>query len=144
MSALKEQVQGTHYKSLAIQPVEYIHKNKLGFCEGSVVKYVTRWREKNGLEDLKKAKHFIELLMEMEGHGNTRPVEQGKTKGEWVKVFAPSQMPRDLAGGDEIEDVNAFTYVVKHLDDIGYGGYTTDGRLMHVELDEITAYRRNS
>ena len=60
------QTGGTHYKSLAIQPVEYIHKNGIGFCEGSVIKYVTRWRDKGGIQDLEKAKHFIDLLIEME------------------------------------------------------------------------------
>jgi hypothetical protein len=67
MSALTTQVGGSHYKGLAIQPVEYIHANKLGFCEGSVVKYVSRWREKGGIADLQKAKHFLELLIELEG-----------------------------------------------------------------------------
>ena len=65
-SALNVQVDGSHYKDLAIQPVEYIHANGLGFCEGSVVKYVTRWRAKNGIADLKKARHFIDLLIELE------------------------------------------------------------------------------
>ena len=63
---LAVQVGGDHYKKLAIQPIEYIHANKLGFCEGSVIKYVTRWRDKNGIADLEKAKHFIELLIELE------------------------------------------------------------------------------
>lgn len=65
-SALKTQVGGSHYKKHAIQPVEYIHANGLGFCEGNVVKYVSRWQSKGGLDDLRKAKHFIELLIEME------------------------------------------------------------------------------
>lgn len=65
-SALEHQEGGNHYKSLAIQPVEYIHKNGLGFIEGSVIKYVTRWRAKGGVEDLKKARHFLDLLIEME------------------------------------------------------------------------------
>ena len=60
-------VGGNHYKQLAIEPTEYIHKNKLGWCEGNVVKYISRWKFKNGLEDLKKAKHFIDLLIELEG-----------------------------------------------------------------------------
>ena len=60
------QIGGQHYKGLAIQPVEYCHKNKLGFCESSAIKYLTRWREKGGIEDLKKAAHFIEMLIEME------------------------------------------------------------------------------
>jgi len=65
-SPLKDQVGGNHYSKLAIQPVEYIHKNKIPFIEGSVIKYVTRWRDKGGIKDLQKAKHFIELLIELE------------------------------------------------------------------------------
>lgn len=65
-SALAVQVAGDHYKRLKIQPVEYIHANNLGFFEGSVIKYITRWRDKGGVEDLKKAKHFIDLLLELE------------------------------------------------------------------------------
>lgn len=60
------QVGGDHYKKLKIQPVEYIHANGLGFCEGSVIKYVTRWRDKNGLKDLEKARHFLDLLIQLE------------------------------------------------------------------------------
>ncbi|UHH28315.1 DUF3310 domain-containing protein [Pseudomonas veronii] len=66
MSALSTQVSGDHYKSLVIQPIEYIHANKIPFAEGSVIKYVTRWRDKGGLADLEKAKHFLELLIELE------------------------------------------------------------------------------
>lgn len=66
MSALNTQVAGSHYKSLKIQPIEYIHANSIPFAEGSVIKYVTRWRDKGGLADLEKAKHFLELLIELE------------------------------------------------------------------------------
>ena len=67
--ALMKQVGGSHYKGKAIQPIEYIHANKMGFCEGNVVKYITRWKEKNGVADLEKAKHYIELLIELENKG---------------------------------------------------------------------------
>lgn len=67
MSALEVQVAGEHYKALAIQPVEYIHANGIGYFEGNVIKYVTRWRTKGGVADLEKAKHYIELLIELEG-----------------------------------------------------------------------------
>lgn len=62
----RAQVGGTHYKNMAIQPFEYIHKNGIGFAEGNVIKYVSRWRAKGGIEDLKKARHFIDLLIEAE------------------------------------------------------------------------------
>lgn len=67
MSALDKQEGGGHYKGKSIQPVQYIHANGLGFCEGNVVKYITRWREKGGKADLLKVIHYVELLMELEG-----------------------------------------------------------------------------
>lgn len=66
MSALEKQVSGDHYKSLKIQPIEFIHANGIPFAEGSVIKYVTRWRDKGGIADVEKAKHFLELLIELE------------------------------------------------------------------------------
>ena len=67
MTALTTQVAGDHYKSKRIQPIEYIHANGLPFIEGNVVKYITRWRDKGGLDDLKKVIHYVELLIELEG-----------------------------------------------------------------------------
>lgn len=66
MSALTEQVSGDHYKDKVIQPVEYIYMNGIGYMEGNVIKYITRWKEKGGVNDLKKAKHYIELLIELD------------------------------------------------------------------------------
>lgn len=57
------QVGGTHYEELEIQPWEYNLRNKLGWCEGEVVKYVSRWKGKNGVEDLRKAKSVLEFLI---------------------------------------------------------------------------------
>lgn len=68
MSALDEQVGGEHYKNLAIQPVEFIHTNGIGYIEGCVIKYVTRWRSKGGLDDLLKARHYLDVLIELETH----------------------------------------------------------------------------
>ncbi len=66
MNALQTQVDGDHYKTKAIQPVEYIHANNLGFCEGNVVKYITRWKDKNGIKDLEKARHYLDILIQLE------------------------------------------------------------------------------
>lgn len=65
-SPLLTQIGGNHYKDLAIQPAEYNHANGIPYMEGNVIKYVTRWRKKGGIKDLEKAKHYIELLIEME------------------------------------------------------------------------------
>lgn len=66
MKATDIQEGGNHYKEFAIQPTEFIHKNKIPFIEGNVIKYVCRWRKKNGLQDLQKAKHYIDLLIQFE------------------------------------------------------------------------------
>ena len=57
------QIGGDHYKNKAIQPIDYILANKMDFCSGNVVKYITRFKEKNGVEDLKKAKQYIDFLI---------------------------------------------------------------------------------
>lgn len=62
-----------HYSKYKIEPKEYITENNLGWCEGNVVKYITRWRDKGGIDDLRKAREFINILIEKE-----TGVEKGK------------------------------------------------------------------
>lgn len=64
MKSLEFQIAGNHYKELPIQPLEFIHKNGLSFAAGNVIKYVVRFEKKNGIEDLEKAKHYIEFMIE--------------------------------------------------------------------------------
>jgi hypothetical protein len=66
MTPLETQVGGDHYRAMAIQPVEFIHANGIPFIEGCVIKYVSRWRSKGGIADLEKAKHFLEILIDLE------------------------------------------------------------------------------
>jgi hypothetical protein len=65
-NALESQVGGSHYKDMKIQPVVFCHENGLGICESNVIKYICRHKSKNGLEDLKKARHYIDLLISLE------------------------------------------------------------------------------
>jgi hypothetical protein len=67
------QIGGSHYL-VTIQPWDYIAANNLGYFEGNVVKYVSRWRDKGGIDDLRKAKHYIDKLIEIE---TARKTEQG-------------------------------------------------------------------
>jgi hypothetical protein len=76
MSALDKQEGGDHYKTMKIQPVEFCQRNGLNFCESSAIKYICRHKRKNGAEDIRKAIHFLELLLE---------VEYSKTE-EWKPV----------------------------------------------------------
>jgi hypothetical protein len=68
--AINKQVAGNHYKKFAIQPVEFCHKNNIPYLEATAIKYLCRWRDKNGIEDLDKAIHFIEMLKEFENANN--------------------------------------------------------------------------
>ena len=65
MMANDRQEGGGHYKAKAIQPWDYIISNNLGFLEGNVIKYVSRYKDKGGIEDLKKAQHYLEKLIEI-------------------------------------------------------------------------------
>lgn len=65
MSALDTQVSGNHYK-MPIQPVEFIHKNNIPYLEGNVIKYTCRHKSKNGKEDILKAIHYLQLILELE------------------------------------------------------------------------------
>ena len=64
MNANDTQTGGTHYQ-VAIQPWDYIIANDLGYLEGNVIKYVTRYKNKNGIEDLRKAQHYLAKLIEV-------------------------------------------------------------------------------
>jgi hypothetical protein len=72
MSANDSQVGGNHYKSNAVQPWDYIIANDLGYLEGNIVKYITRWRKKGGIDDLRKVLHYTQKLIEVETHKEER------------------------------------------------------------------------
>lgn len=60
------QIGGTHYKKYPIQPAVFLQRNRVPFCEANAIKYLLRHRNKGGKEDLLKAKHYIDILIEME------------------------------------------------------------------------------
>lgn len=68
----KTQIGGDHYKKLAIQPMRYSMLNNLDPCQHTIIKYVTRFRDKGGIQDLEKAKHVIDMLIEFEKDMNGR------------------------------------------------------------------------
>lgn len=69
MTANNVQVGGNHYKSKGIQPWDYIEANNLDFFEGNALKYLTRWKEKDGVKDLEKAIHYIQKVIERAQQG---------------------------------------------------------------------------
>ena len=66
LSPQETQIGGSHYKDMAIQPADYIMKNGLGWAEGCAISYISRWRQKGGIQDLEKAIHTLQLLIASE------------------------------------------------------------------------------
>ncbi len=69
--ASDKQVGGQHYKKFKIQPAEFCYVNNIPYLEATAIKYLCRWKDKGGVQDLEKAKHFIDLLIEF-SHANDR------------------------------------------------------------------------
>lgn len=76
--ANKIQVAGSHYKGKTIQPWDFIAANELGYFEGNIVKYVSRWRDKGGVDDLRKAQHYLQKLIELQVQ--TPQIDGGKDR----------------------------------------------------------------
>ena len=65
ISALDKQIGGNHYRGFRIQPIEFITKNKLSFIQGCIIKYICRFENKNGIQDLEKIKHYCDLQIQL-------------------------------------------------------------------------------
>ena len=98
---MSRQVGGDHYTKMKIQPVEFIQANNIPFMEGSAIKYLARWRDKGGIQDLQKARHFIDMLIEYEINAQNRqskesarsPATESFSKRYQDPVFS---LPSDL------------------------------------------------
>lgn len=78
MTALDKQVGGNHYKKFKIQPAEFCYVNQIPYLEATAIKYLCRWKDKGGLDDLDKAIHFIELLKEFVGKEESEEFSFGR------------------------------------------------------------------
>ena len=86
MSAFETQVSGTHYSKLAIQPMQYSMANKLDACQHTIIKYVTRFRDKGKLADLEKARHVLDMLIELEYGSKSENAEKHAELGDgWIQ-----------------------------------------------------------
>ena len=92
MSAYKKQIGGRHYMDMAVQPSEFINKNKLQFAEGNAIKYICRHANKGEVQDLEKAKHYIDMIIERD---YTAPKEKKETWVEGYKKWKSERCPHN-------------------------------------------------
>lgn len=88
LDSLRKQEGGSHYRKYPIQPVQYSIANGLSFCAGNVVKYVTRYRDKNGAEDIRKAIHYLNMILEFE-----YPITSSEAPGAAIEAQASNRTP---------------------------------------------------
>jgi len=113
MSAYDKQIGGTHYRKMKIQPSKFVIENELLFPEGNVIKYICRHRYKNGKEDLEKAVHFIEMIIERDYKLIPMTEEEeyrnaGITKEEAERTYPPKNSwgmikPPETSGKDWVD-----------------------------------------
>ena len=116
MSAYDKQIGGKHYQNFSIQPSKFVIENELLFPDGNVIKYICRHRFKNGKEDLEKAVHFIEMIIERDYPTIPMTEEEeyrnaGITKEEAEKTYPPKNSwgmikPPETSGKDWVEGYN--------------------------------------
>jgi hypothetical protein len=111
MSALDKQIDGNHYKDMKIQPAVFIHANSIPFIEGCIIKYAARWREKGGIKDLEKIKHYAELLIELESKA---PETITACDDGWIE-WKGGECP--VAHGAMVKYINGFG---EHYDEAGH------------------------
>ena len=91
--AYKKQIGGSHYQNMVMQPSEFINKNKLPFAEGSAIKYICRHAAKGKEEDIHKAIHYLEMILDRD-YQDTQPKDESWTDGfkKWRKEYEDSQI----------------------------------------------------
>ena len=97
MSAFNVQEGGDHYRKLNIQPAEFCMANNIPYVEGSVIKYVSRWRAKGGVEDLRKARHFLDMLIERTER-DTQTTDMFQEPSDYIKELVAQRCTLDTRG----------------------------------------------
>ncbi len=107
MSALDIQIGGGHYKEMPIQPMEFSMANKLDACQHTVIKYVTRFREKGGIQDLEKARHVIDMLIEFEQRLEKEQVKKENDPRQTSFAFTSTDQIQEKASPDRTTEMRA-------------------------------------
>jgi hypothetical protein len=145
MGANEKQVGGSHYKKNAIQPWDYVTSNGLGYLEGCIIKYVSRYKDKGGIEDLKKAQHFLEKLIEVTtNEHNANPVYAPNTvydpkpyTGVVPKQVDYTSWPAGVNGIPSFSDARDWEHVQRDRERSYRDGLNSWGDLTKIQQDWV-------
>lgn len=146
---MSKQVGGSHYSKYEIEPIDFINKNNLSYMQGNAIKYIVRYKDKNGLEDLEKAKHYIDMMIIEEYQQNShQDVEYTGVSDEYVYEYMPFN---ELEVGDLFKTNNGTVMRIDRIDNIdrtvlanGFGytlWYTLKGVLLGANEDDHLSYK---
>lgn len=105
MSANSIQVGGNHYRNKAIQPWDFIASNKMGFLDGNVIKYLSRYPETRNIEDLKKASHYLQKLIETEESEPSRHCEVEVRVDQYLQTLIGMDALDAMDEQEEVEEI---------------------------------------
>jgi len=129
MSANDKQINGDHYRG-AIQTWDYIVANDLGFLEGNIVKYVTRFRKKNGVQDLEKAQYYLQKLIEVENERLRRSSNTNVQNQQTIaSIVAESENRYGERTGVDVAYRDKVIAELRQRNETGYGQPTTIGEI---------------
>ena len=142
-SALDEQVGGDHYKKLDMQPIELIRDINANFFQGNVIKYITKYKDKNGIKDLEKAKHYLELMKHL------KPQTDTELHGDYIMAAIVNYSTSNNLGNIETDIIIATTYknreecISDENIDIAIGLIDTLIKDMATQVDKIAEFAKD-
>lgn len=129
MKANKTQIAGQHYRA-SIQTWDYILAHDLGFLEGNVIKYVTRYKKKDGLQDLLKAKHYLDKLIEVENERLCRASDTDEPSKQTIAgIVAESEARYGRRAGSNVAYREQVIAELHQRNEAGYGQPTCIGEI---------------
>lgn len=138
-SSLDVQVGGNHYRGFKIQPVEFCMANNLNFCQSSVIKYVCRYKNKNGVQDIDKAIHFLQILKQIE-YPEPEKIEDPIKCIEWEGKYSKELegiYGVDMVANDKGKSTEPYSLKILGIDiPIDSLIYIDKNKIINVELEK--------
>lgn len=118
MAANQRQIGGTHYKGKPIEHWDFVLMHNIPYMEAQIMKYVMRWRDKNGVDDLRKAMHFLEKLIEWQG-AEVRAIEDVRQEERAMRVWQELSIAVSCTSPDGSAEIGQVKYLQEQIQENG-------------------------